>query len=168
MNYFDFKGLKLSSLGFGAMRLPVIDGVDENIDEPAALEMVAYAYDNGINYFDTAWGYHGGNSQNLLGKALANYDRDTFYLADKFPGYDITNFGKHEQIFAEQLKLCQVDYFDFYLMHNVCELNIEHYLDDGKYGTLSYFIEQKKLGKIWRSCCFTRLLPAAWIRRRFG
>ena len=153
MNYFDFKGLKLSSLGFGAMRLPVIDGVDENIDEPAALEMVAYAYDNGINYFDTAWGYHGGNSQNLLGKALANYDRDTFYLADKFPGYDITNFGKHEQIFTEQLERCQVDYFDFYLMHNVCELNIEHYLDDGKYGTLSYFIEQKKAGRIKHLGC---------------
>ena len=148
MQYFDFHGLKLSALGFGAMRLPVINGDDNHIDEPTAVEMVDYAYNHGINYFDTAWGYHGGNSERVLGRALARYPRESFYLADKFPGYDVSSFGKHEQIFEEQLKRCGVDYFDFYLMHNVCELNIEQYLDDERFGTLSYFIEQVRAGRI--------------------
>lgn len=148
MEYYDFKGLQLSALGFGAMRLPVIDGDDANVDESTTIEMVDYAYDHGINYFDTAWGYHGGNSERVLGRALARYPRESFYLADKFPGYDTSNFGKHEQIFAEQLARCGVDYFDFYLMHNVCELNIEQYLDDAKYGTLSFFRRQVEEGRI--------------------
>ena len=148
MQYFDFQGLKLSALGFGAMRLPVIDGDDERIDEPQARDMVAYAREHGINYFDTAWGYHGGNSERVLGSALARFPRDSFFLADKFPGYDTSNFGKHEEIFEEQLARCGVDYFDFYLMHNVCELNIEQYLDDERFGTLSYFAEQVRAGRI--------------------
>ena len=148
MQYYDFKDLKLSALGFGAMRLPVIDGDDNRVDEPAALDMVQYAYDHGINYYDTAWGYHGGNSERVMGRALARYPRDSFYLATKFPGYDVSNFGKHEAIFEEQLQRCGVDYFDFYLMHNVCELNIEQYLNDEKFGTLSYFAEQKAAGRI--------------------
>ena len=85
MQYFDFKDLKLSALGFGAMRLPVIDGDDNVIDEAVALEMVDYAYNHGINYFDTAWGYHGGNSERVIGRALSRYPRESFYLADKFP-----------------------------------------------------------------------------------
>ena len=148
MRYFDFQDVKLSALGFGAMRLPVIDGIDENVDEQQTLDMVAYAYEHGINYFDTAWGYHGGNSERVLGRALARYPRDSFFLADKFPGYDTSNFGKHEEIFEEQLARCGVDHFDFYLMHNVCELNIEQYLDDERYGTLSYFAEQVRAGRI--------------------
>ena len=148
MEYYDFKGVQISALGFGAMRLPVIDGDDARVDEPTTIEMVDYAYDHGINYFDTAWGYHGGNSERVLGRALARYPRESYFLADKFPGYDVTNFGKHEQIFAEQLDRCGVDYFDFYLMHNVCELNIEQYLDDAKYGTLSFFRKQVQEGCI--------------------
>ena len=148
MQYFDFQDLKLSALGFGAMRLPVIDGDENRIDEPAALDMVQYAYDHGINYYDTAWGYHGGNSERVMGRALARYPRDSFYLATKFPGYDVSNFGKHQEIFEEQLQRCGVDHFDFYLMHNVCELNIEQYLDDERFGTISYFVEQKAAGRI--------------------
>ena len=148
MHYYDFKDLKLSALGFGAMRLPVIDGDDNRVDEQAALDMVQYAYDHGINYYDTAWGYHGGNSERVMGRALARYPRESFYLADKFPGYDVSNFGKHEQIFTEQLERCGVEYFDFYLMHNVCELNIEQYLDDERFGTISYFVEQVRAGRI--------------------
>ena len=148
MQHFDFQGKKLSALGFGAMRLPVIDGDDNRIDEAQALDMVQYAYDHGVNYFDTAWGYHGGNSERVMGRALARYPRDTFYLADKFPGYDVSNFGRHEEIFEEQLERCGVDHFDFYLMHNVCELNIEQYLDDARYGTVSYFAEQVRAGRI--------------------
>ncbi len=148
MQYFDFNGTKLSSLGFGAMRLPVIDGIDERVDEPAALEMIDYAYDHGINYFDTAWGYHGGNSEKIIGQGLAKYDRDTYYVADKFPGYDTGNFGKQEAIFDEQLKRTGLDHFDFYLMHNVCELNVNQYLDAENYGVVEYFVKQKEAGRI--------------------
>ena len=63
MVYKEFQDLKLSALGMGAMRLPVIDGRDEEIDEAATAKMVEYAFNQGINYFDTAWGYHAGNSK---------------------------------------------------------------------------------------------------------
>ena len=101
----------------------------------------------GINYYDTAWAYHGGNSETAIGKALSAYLRESFYLANKFPGYDLRNMGKVKEIFEAQLKKCGVDYFDFYLFHNVCELNIDAYLDP-KYGILDYLLEQKRLGRI--------------------
>ena len=148
MIYRDFQDLKLSGLGIGAMRLPVIDGDDSRIDAAAAEEMVAYAMEHGVNYYDTAWGYHGGQSEIVMGNALKKYPRDKFYLATKFPGYDLTNFGKAEEIFEKQLEKCQVDHFDFYLFHNVCEMNIDAYLDDEKYGTYDYLIRQKKNGRI--------------------
>ena len=147
MIYKDFKGLKLSALGMGTMRLPVVDGDENHIDQDHVEKMVAYAMDNGINYYDTAWGYHGGNSEISIGKALGKYPRDSFFLADKFPGYDLSNMGKIEEIFEKQLEKCGVDYFDFYLIHNVCELNINQYLDDS-YGTRQYLVEQKKKGRI--------------------
>ncbi len=148
MIYRDFQDLKLSGLGLGAMRLPVIEGNDSRIDAAAAEEMVAYAMEHGINYYDTAWGYHGGQSEIVMGNILKKYPRDKFYLATKFPGYDLSNFGKVEEIFEKQLEKCQVGYFDFYLFHNVCEMNIEQYLDDEKYGTYDYLIRQKKNGRI--------------------
>lgn len=144
----EFQDKKLSALGMGAMRLPVVDGDDAKIDVEATKEMVAYAMGHGINYYDTAWGYHGGNSETVLGGALSGYPRESFYLADKFPGYDLSNMAKVEEIFEEQLKKCGVEYFDFYLFHNVCEMNIDAYLDDEKYGVFSYLLEQKKNGRI--------------------
>lgn len=147
MVYKDFRDLKLSALGMGAMRLPVIDGDDAKIDEVAAEKMVAYAMEHGINYFDTAWGYHNGNSELVMGKVLSKYPRDKFYLATKFPGYDLSNMPKVKEIFEKQLKKCQVNYFDFYLFHNVCEMNIDAYLDQ-KYGIFDYLMEQKKNGRI--------------------
>ena len=148
MIYRDFQGMKLSALGFGAMRLPVLDGKDGAIDEEAALQMVDTAMNGGINYYDTAWGYHNGNSEIVLGKALARYPRDSFCLATKFPGFDASNWGRVEEIFNKQLEKLQVDYFDFYLFHNVCEMNIDAYLDDEKYGIFSYLMEQKRNGRI--------------------
>ena len=91
MIYRDFQDLKLSALGLGAMRLPVIDGDDAKVDEETAERMVDYAMANGVNYYDTAWGYHAGNSELVLGKALKKYPRENYYLADKFPGYDLAN-----------------------------------------------------------------------------
>ena len=147
MIYRDFQDLKLSALGMGAMRLPVIDGDDSKVDTAAAEEMVAYAMEHGINYYDTAWGYHSGQSELVMGNALKKYPRENYYLATKFPGYDLSNMDKVETIFEEQLKKCQVEYFDFYLFHNVCEMNIDAYLDE-KYGIYEYLIEQKKNGRI--------------------
>ncbi len=148
MIYKSFQDISLSQLGFGSMRLPVIDGDDSRIDEPAALDMVDTAMKNGINYFDTAWGYHGENSELVMGKALSRYPRESFFLATKFPGYDPANWGKVEEIFETQLNKLQVEYFDFYLFHNVCEMNIDAYLDDEKYHIYSYLMEQKKNGRI--------------------
>ena len=147
MVYKDFKGLKLSALGLGAMRLPTVDGNDAVIDEKATAEMVDYAIKNGINYFDTAWGYHSGNSELAMGKCLKNYPRDSFYLATKFPGYDLSNMPKVVEIFDKQLEKCQVEYFDFYLIHNVCEKNIDMYLDRS-FGIYEHLLKMKAEGKI--------------------
>ena len=147
MIYKEFRGEKLSGLGMGCMRLPVMNGDDAAVDQAAVEKMVACAMKRGVNYYDTAWGYHAGNSETAIGRALSAYPRESFYLADKFPGYDLSNMDKAEEIFEAQLKKCGVEYFDFYLFHNVCELNIDAYLDP-KYGILDYLLEQKKAGRI--------------------
>ena len=147
MQYHSFQDEKISALGFGAMRLPVVDGANDKVDQAQTDAMVTYALEHGVNYFDTAWGYHDGHSEGALGKALSRYPRESFYLADKFPGYDVNNMNKVEEIFEEQLKRCGVDYFDFYLIHNVCELNIDAYLNP-EFKILDYLLEQKKNGRI--------------------
>lgn len=147
MIYKEYQNLKLSALGMGTMRLPVREKDDSLIDEKKTAEMIAYAMEQGVNYYDTAWGYHGGNSETVVGKILSRYPRERYYLATKFPGYDLSNMGKAEEIFEEQLKKCRVDYFDFYLFHNVCEMNIDAYLDE-KYGTFDYLMKQKENGRI--------------------
>jgi len=104
MIYRDFKDLKLSNLGLGAMRLPVIGGKDGNIDEKATQEMADYAIAHGINYYDTAWGYHDGNSEIAIGKALSRYPRESYFLATKFPGYDLSNMPKVKKFLKNSLK----------------------------------------------------------------
>ena len=147
MIYKEFQDLKLSGLGMGTMRLPVINNENGKIDEEETQRMVAYAMEHGVNYYDTAWGYHEGQSEVAMGKALRAYPRESYYLADKFPGYDLANMGHVEEIFEEQLKKCGVEYFDFYLIHNVCEMNIDAYLDE-TYGTMEYLLRQKQHGRI--------------------
>lgn len=175
MIYNDFQDLKLSALGMGNMRLPVLNGNDNDIDVDAAKEMIAYCMKSGINYYDTAYGYHGGNSELVVGELLKEYDRSSFYLASKFPGYDLSNMPKVEEIFEEQLKKCQVDYFDFYMFHNVCEMNIDEYLNP-EYGIFDYLMEQKKNGRIKHLGfsahgdidCITRFLEAYGKSMEFG
>ena len=175
MIYNDFQDLKLSALGMGNMRLPVLDGNDNNIDVDTAKEMIAFCMKSGINYYDTAYGYHGGNSELVVGELLKNYDRSSFYLASKFPGYDLSNMPKVEEIFEEQLKKCQVDYFDFYLFHNVCEMNIDEYLNP-EYRIFDYLMEQKQNGRIRHLGfsthgyidCITRFLEAYGEHMEFG
>ncbi len=147
MIYRDFQDMRLSGLGMGAMRLPVIDGDDSRIDEIRTQAMVDYAMEQGVNYYDTAWGYHDGHSETVMGKALSRYPRESYYLATKFPGYDLSNMDKVEEIFEKQLEKCGVGYFDFYLFHNVCEMNIDAYLDE-KYGIYEYLMKQKAAGRI--------------------
>ena len=148
MIYKEFQDLKLSALGLGTMRLPVMgDAPDAPIDEERAAEMFSYAIDKGVNYFDTAYGYHDGESETVTGRILSKYPRDSYYLATKFPGYDLANMDKVEAIFEEQLEKCGVEYFDFYLFHNVYEKNINPYLDE-KYGIMDYLLKQKEAGRI--------------------
>ncbi len=175
MIYNDFQDIKLSALGMGNMRLPVIDGDDSKIDVEKAKEMIAYCMENGINYYDTAYGYHNGNSELVVGELLKNYDRKDFYIASKFPGYDLSNMTKVKEIFEEQLKKCQVEYFDFYLFHNVCEMNVNYYLDS-QYGIYDYLLEQKKNGRIKHLgfsahgdiACITKFLEAYGKDMEFG
>ncbi len=147
MIYKKFQDIELSALGFGTMRLPVLDGDNSKIDEEKTFEMFDYAMKNGVNYYDTAWGYHDEMSEIVVGKALKRYPRDSFYVSTKFPGYDLSNMPKAEEIFEKQLEKLQMDYFDFYLIHNVNEMNVDAYLDP-KFGILDYFVKQKELGRI--------------------
>ena len=175
MIYNDFNGIKISALGMGNMRLPVIDVDDSKIDVDAAKEMIKSCMDSGINYYDTAYGYHAGNSELVVGELLKNYERSSFYIASKFPGYDLSNMTKVKEIFEEQLKKCQVEYFDFYLFHNVCEMNIDAYLNP-QYGIFDYLMEQKKNGRIKHLGfsahgdieCITRFLEAYGKDMEFG
>ena len=145
MQYFDFHGKKLSRLGFGTMRLPL--GENGQIDENKCAEMFDFAIKNGVNYFDTAFPYHSGLSEIVTGKILGRCPRDSYYLADKFPGHQICADHEPSRVFETQLKKCSVDYFDFYLLHNVYEGSIEVY-EDEKWGIIPYFLEQKRLGRI--------------------
>lgn len=147
MIYKKFQELTLSGLGLGMMRLPVVNGDDGVIDEAATEELIDLAYKSGVNYFDTAWGYHNGNSELAAGKFLSKYPRESFFLATKFPGYDNSNMPKVREIFEEQLRKCQTSYFDFYLIHNVYEGNVDDYVNP-KFGILDYVLEQKRLGRI--------------------
>ena len=147
MIYKKFRDINLSALGMGAMRLPVIDGNDADIDVAATQEMVDYALEQGINYFDTAWGYHDEKSEVVLGDCLSKHPREDFYLTTKFPGYDLSNMPKVKEIFEKQLEKCKVDYFDFYLFHNVCEMNIDAYLNE-EFGIYEYLMEKKRNGRI--------------------
>ncbi len=144
----DFQDKKLPLLGFGCMRFPIKEGGSpSDIDEDALREMIRYAMNNGVNYFDTAHPYHGGKSESVLGKLLSEYPRESYFLADKFPGHQIMSDYRPAEIFEEQLKKCGTDYFDFYLLHNVFEHSYKTYIDP-KYGIIDYLIEQKKNGRI--------------------
>ena len=127
----------------------ILNPVD--IDRDYYLKSIDYAIKNGINYFDTAYPYHGGTSEALVGKILSKYPRDSFYLATKFPGFKPEMMARVTEIFQEQLDRCAVDYFDFYLLHNVCESSIDDYCND-TYGVMKHILQQKREGKIRIPC----------------
>jgi predicted aldo/keto reductase-like oxidoreductase len=139
-------GEELSLLGFGLMRLPLQAGSRE-IDKALALRMVDYAKDKGVNYFDTAYMYHEGNSETFAGEALSRYDRDSYKLATKMPLMILRQAEDVERIFEEQLKKCRVDYFDYYLLHSVARGFLKAIGDFKVYEQLK---EKQRQGKIRR------------------
>ena len=148
MRYNHFKDMQLSALGLGMMRLPCLDEKKEIIDEDAAGKMVDFAIENGINYFDTAWMYHYSNSEKFCGRYLTRFPREKYFIADKFPGQLAEAVNNVQKTFETQLERCKCQYFDFYLLHNVYEKNIDFYLDDEKYRIVSYLLKQKEKGVI--------------------
>lgn len=163
MFYNEISGIKVSALGMGNMRLPKIDGQGEKIDREKAREIIDYAMSHGINYYDTAYRYHGGESERFIGEALSKYPRDSFLLASKFPGHMMEKKSKGvmgftsmlaghpdstvDAVFHEQLQKCRTEYFDFYLLHNVSERSLAFYYDP-EIDIVGYLLKQKALGKI--------------------
>ena len=145
MIYRDFGEKKLPLLGFGAMRLPETENGE--IDKAQVREMIKLAMAHGVNYFDTAWPYHKSMSETVLGELLSEYDRESFFLANKYPGHQISESYDPAEIFEKQLEKCRVDYFDFYLLHNVYERSMGVYLDP-RWGIIDYLKEQKRKGRI--------------------
>ncbi len=121
---------RVSALGMGCMRLPLLkkpDGTVDNtlVDEEAAARLVRTAAARGVNYFDTAYPYHGGNSEVALGKALKGLDRDSFYLATKLPVWLVESADDVERYLSEQLERLQLEYVDFYLFHGLSRVTWE-------------------------------------------
>lgn len=138
---------EISLLGYGCMRLPRIDPEKQEIDTEAAQELIDYAYAHGVNYFDTAYMYHAGQSEVFIGQALKKYPRESYYLANKMPVWFADTEEDVERIFLQQLERCDVEYFDFYLCHS---LNREHWKRLEEFGVYDYLAAQKKAGKIRR------------------
>ena len=143
MQYKKFKSsAKLSMLGMGAMRLPVVGGDQGNIDYEKAKAIIDRAYQGGVNYYDTAYIYHNGKSEEFLGKALAEYPRESYYVADKF---NLQAEPDYKKQFPEQLSRLNMEYIDFYLIHGIQDAWMDQFLECG---ALRYFDELKKQGKI--------------------
>src|SRR5690554_5585816 len=108
---------EVSLLGFGCMRLPTLP--DGEIDEAAAIQLTRYAIDHGVNYLDTAYGYHGGKSESLVGKVVQDGYRERVYIATKLPVWLLESPEDCERLFNEQLERLGVEYVDFYLLHSL-------------------------------------------------
>ena len=148
MQYSKFDSIhrEISKLGFGLMRLPKVKDNEDTIDRDEAFRLIDIAMKSGVNYYDTAYFYHGGDSEAFAREALSRYPRESFCLATKLPGSYMRDEGKHtEEIFNGQLEKCGVDYFDFYLLHAVNRDIMKTFEADKSY---EYLTEQKKLGKI--------------------
>ncbi len=110
-------GRKISALGFGCMRLPTIGRKAKDIDRPLAREMIRRAIDQGVNYIDTAWPYHGGESEKFLADVLSEGYRERVYLATKLPSWQIKKEEDFDRILNKQLEKLNTEYIDYYLIH---------------------------------------------------
>ena len=122
-------GVEPSLLGFGCMRFPTLEG--GAIDEEQAMAMLDRAYQSGVNYFDTAYFYHNGKSEAFIGRALARYPRESYYLTSKLPTTLVHSLEDAKRIYAEQRERLQKDYLDFYLLHNLNGARWHEMLDTG-------------------------------------
>lgn len=147
MIYREVCGETISMLAMGNMRLPTKGGNNGPIDEEKAQAIIDYVYQNGVNYFDTAYMYHGGMSEVFVGKALKKYPRSSYFLTTKMPSGPLENGRSAQDVFEEQLQKCGVDYFDFYLLHNLNEGSYSVFTDPDR-GVIPYLLEQKRLGRI--------------------
>ena len=145
MQYREFgnSGLKVSALGFGAMRLPTLK--DNSIDEAEAIRMIRYAIDNGVNYVDTAWPYHGGNSEILVGKALQDGYREKVVLATKLPIYSVEKPEDFDGFLNKQLEKLQTDHVDIYMVH---ALNSDRWKKAKDFGILDWLQKPKEDGRV--------------------
>lgn len=149
MNYREFGklGIKVSGLGFGAMRLPTVEHEGKTIiDEKEAIGMICHAIDEGVNYVDTAYPYHDGQSEILVGKALKDGYREKTYLATKSPVWKIEKEEDFDLLLDEQLEKLQVDYIDFYLLHAIGRERMEDKIK--KYNLIEKMEQAKAAGKI--------------------
>lgn len=135
-------GVELSVLGFGCMRYPTKDG---KIDEVTAEKMIDAAYAAGVNYFDTAFPYHGGESEPFTGKVLNKYPRDSYYLATKLPCWAIKTLDDAKKMFDHQLERLDKDYVDFYLLH---ALGRDRWHEMRDLGVVDFLEQKKAEGKI--------------------
>lgn len=159
MDYREMAGNRVSLLGYGCMRFPTDDA--GNIDEARAEALLLRAYEAGINYFDTAWPYHGGKSEPFVGKVMSKLPRDSFYLATKLPIWAIDSLDKAREIFDTQLEHLHSEYVDYYLLHALDEERWEKCL---KLGIVDFLVEQKRLGRI-RKLGFSFHAPYAVFKR---
>lgn len=144
-----FKDTDVSRLGLGTMRLPCKTKIKREsnplIDYEKSQQLVDLAYENGVNYFDTAYMYHVGKSEKFIGSALKKYPRNSYFLADKLPIWMCKKPSDMEKIFSKQLERCDVDYFDFYLLHSLDKSN---FAKCEQYGAYDFICKKRDEGKI--------------------
>ncbi len=147
MQYRNFGNLdwEVSALGFGAMRLPEADG---GIDRSKAVEMLRYAIDNGVNYVDTAWPYHGGESEPLVAEALKDGYREQVKVATKLPSWEIESREDLDKYLNQQLEKLELETIDFYLLHALNQDHWQNYKDIGLDYLFEWIEEVKAAGKI--------------------
>jgi predicted aldo/keto reductase-like oxidoreductase len=145
MTYREIAGIKVSLLGFGCMRFPT--GPDGQVDKIRTEAMLKAAYDAGVNYYDTAYPYHGGTSERITSDIMKQFPRDSFHYATKLPTWAVHSLDDAKRIFAEQLDRLQTDYVDFYLLH---ALNRDGWKRLKDLGVVEYFEGLQKEGKIKR------------------
>ena len=143
MDYRELAGNSVSLLGYGCMRFPTTETGE--IDEARAEKLLLHAYEQGINYFDTAWPYHKGKSEPFVGKVLSKLNRQSYYVATKLPIWAVENLDQAKEIFNTQLEHLQTSYVDYYLIHALDAARWDKVLD---LGIIPFLEEQKRLGHI--------------------
>lgn len=145
MQYTEFCSNKISRLGYGCMRFPKVEGSDYEIDEKKARELLEYAYDHGVNYYDTAWPYHMRTSERFLGSFLKTKDRSSFFVATKLPLFNLKCTEEAEEIFNKQRENLGLEYFDYYLLHAV---NKERFEMIKRLDLYEFLVKKKEEGLI--------------------